>query len=176
MIECVYMNTPDEKFIFHGSHESFDIAIPRRNRRLSKDPNSEGWITKFDEISFHATSYYWIALSYTRHAQMVMRDGKEYWFTMGVDLKKYKEEVAVYGLESLEKTLEVLYGKGGYILKFDKNDFFTQEGLGVLEMIVKKETKPLSIERVDDPVGELKKLGIPFVFKDLLLPENNWVL
>ncbi len=169
------MNIPDQNYVYHGSHESFDVAIPKKQRRLSKDSVTGEWVVKFDDISFHATPYYWIALCYTCNGHVVIHQGKEYWFTMGVDLKKYKEEIEIYGLESLEKSLEVLYGKGGYILKFNKEDFATQEGLGALELIVKKEVKPLSTERVDDPVAELKKLGISFVFKDLLLPENNWI-
>jgi len=31
------MNKPDENYVFHGSHEKFDIAIPKRNRRMKKN-------------------------------------------------------------------------------------------------------------------------------------------
>lgn len=89
-------------------------------------------------------------------------------------MKEYKEEIEIYGVVSLEKSLEILFGQGGYLFTFDSKDFSYQEGLGELERISKKEVKPISIERISDPVGELKKLGITFVFKDLLLPENNW--
>ncbi len=128
----------------------------------------------FDEVSFHATMYKWIAIHYICQCQNYTYQGKEYWISTGVDLKQYKEEISIYGVESLEKSLEILYGQGGYLYTFDAKDFFHQEGLGILERIVKSEIKPLSVERIDDPVAELKKMGITIVFKDLMLPENQW--
>ncbi len=166
------MNKPDGNYVFHGSHEMFETAIPKRNRRMKKNDAGE-WVAVFDDVSFHATPYYWIAVNYTCITQDVEYQGKKYWHCTGVELKKYKEEIEVYGVESLEKSLEILFGKGGYVLTFDKNNFHTQEGLGILELISKKEIKPSSITRIDDPVSELKKLGIPFKFIDLTLPENR---
>jgi hypothetical protein len=167
------MNKPDEHYVFHGSHELFETAIPKRQIRKGKNQNGDGFITIFDDISFHATPYKWIAINYTCICQNVSYNGKEYWHNTGVSLKNYKEEIEVYGVESLEKSLEVLFGKGGYLFTFDNKDFVTQEGLGMLEVIAKQEVKPLSIERVDDPVSELKKLGITFTFIDMTLPENQ---
>jgi hypothetical protein len=62
----------------------------------------------------------------------------------------------------------------GYLFTFDAKDFIYQEGLGINEVIAKSPVTPISVERINDPVSEIKKLGIPFIFKDLTLPENNW--
>jgi len=167
------MNNPDEKYVYHGSHELFETAIPKRQRRKSKSFNGKGWVTVFDEISFHTTPYKWIALNYICQCQNISYEGKEYWHATGVSLKKYKEKIEVYGVESLEKSLEILYGKGGYLFTFDAKHFHHQEGLGELERISKKDMKPLSVERINDPVAELKKLGIAFKFIDITLPENQ---
>ena len=159
------MNRPDDQYVYHGSHESFDVAIPKRQVRKRVD--DEGNVTViFDDISFHATPYKWIALNYTCQCQNVVHNDKEYWVNTGLDLKKHVEEITVYGVESLEKSLDILYGQGGYLFTFDKNDFITKEGLGALEMISQSEIKPISIERIDDPVSELRKLGITFKFVD----------
>jgi hypothetical protein len=170
------MSEPNKLYVYHGSHELFDLAIPKRQIRkgLNPDLNGEKYITVFDDISFHATPYKWIALNYICQCQNVIYQGKEYWHATGVDLRKYKEEIEVFGVESLEKSLEVLFGQGGYLFTFNAEDFIHQEGLGINEVIAKSPVKPISIERIDNPVSEIKKLGIPFVFKDLMLPENNW--
>ncbi len=168
------MQYPSTKYVYHGSHESFDVAIPKPQIRKSKNPNGEGFVTVFEDVSFHATPYKWIALNYICQCQNISYQGKEYWHSTGVSLKSYKEEIEVYGIESLEKSLEVLFGNGGYLFTFDAKDFAYQEGLGILERISKKEIVPLSIERINDPVSELKKLGIVFIFKDLMLPENQF--
>jgi len=170
------MNELQHNYVYHGSHEFFETAVPKRQIRksLNPDPQGEKFIVVFDDISFHATPYRWIALNYTCQCQNVLYQGKEYWHCTGVDLKKYDEFINVYGVESLEKSLEVLFGQGGYVYTFDKKDFVYQEGLGINEVIAKSPVKPISVERIDDPVGEIMKLGIPFVFKDLTLPENQW--
>lgn len=165
------MNKPDEYYVFHGSHELFETAIPKPQKRKSKI-NGE-WVTVFDDISFHTTPYKWIAINYTCICQNVSYQGKDYWHNTGVNLKNYKEEIEIYGVESLEKSLDVLFGQGGYLFTFDNKDFTAQEGLGILEVITKQETKPLSVERIGNPVSELKKLGITFKFVDLTLPENQ---
>jgi hypothetical protein len=64
-----------------------------------------------------------------------------------------------------------LYGDGGYVMTFRKEDFFHTTGLGAHEVITQKSLEPLSIERVDDPVAELKKMGIRFNFIDLAKTE-----
>lgn len=174
-MENNHKNQKDLLYVFHGSHELFDIAIPRRQVRkgFNPDPNGEKYVTVFDDISFHATPYKWIALNYICQCQNVIYQGKEYWHNTGVNLKKYEEVIEVCGVESLEKSLEVLFGQGGYLYTFDAKDFAWQEGLGINEVIAKKNTNYISVERIDDPVAEIKKLGIPFVFTDLTLPENN---
>jgi hypothetical protein len=63
-MKLVTIQQPNTEFIYHGSHESFDIAIPKLQRRKGKNPDGEGFITVFEDISFHATPYKWIALNY----------------------------------------------------------------------------------------------------------------
>jgi hypothetical protein len=77
------------------------------------------------------------------------------------------------GFESLEKSLEKLYGEGGYLFLFEKEKFFHTEGLGDLEVITKEHLKPFKVERIDDPIAELKKLGISFTFRDLSEQKNE---
>jgi hypothetical protein len=168
------MHQPSLEHVYHGSHEKFETVIPKRQIRKGKNPDGDGYVTVFDDVSFHATPYKWIAIQYMCRHQNYTYQGKDYWIAPAVSLKKYKEEIEIYGVESLEKSLEILYGQGGYLYTFDTKDFFHQEGLGALERIVKSEIKPLSVERVDDPVAELKKMGISLIFKDLTLPENQW--
>lgn len=91
---------------------------------------------------------------------------------MGVSLYDHTEELQIFGFESLEKSLEKLYGDGGYLFVFEKNKFFHTEGLGDLEVITKEPLEPVRVEKIDDPVAELRKLGITFKFTDLGLPEN----
>ena len=93
---------------------------------------------------------------------------------MGVSLyEKDQLVVVIYGFESLEKSLEKLYGYGGYLYIFDKDKFFHTKGLGSLEVITKEAIKPLSIERIDNPVKELETFGIKFKYVDLSKPENE---
>lgn len=168
------MQQPNLEHVYHGSHEKFETVTPKRQIRKSKNPDGDGYVTIFDDISFHATPYKWIAIHYICQCQNYIYQGKEYWVSTAVSLKNYKEKIEIYGIESLEKSLEILYGQGGYLYTFDAKDFFHQEGLGALERIVKSEVKPLSTERIDDPVTELKKMGISLVFKDLMLSENQF--
>ena len=166
--------TPDEHFVYHGSHEFFDVVMPKRQIRKSKNPDGEGYTTVFDEISFHATPYRWIALAYTNQQKTFEVGGIKYHYTMGVDLKKYSEEIEIYGYGSLEESLVQLYGDGGYLFKFMKEQFFYMKGLGALEVIVKDSIVPLSVERINDPVSELKKLGIKFTFIDLTTSDDDF--
>src|SRR5690606_14920293 len=114
---------------FHGSHELFENVIPKRQIRKGKDSETGEWVNVFDDISFHATPYKWIAIHYIAQNKNVMYKGKEYWVSTAVSLKNYKEEIEIYGVGSLEKSLEILYGQGGYLYTFDAKDFFHQEGL-----------------------------------------------
>jgi hypothetical protein len=68
------MNEPNKLYVYHGSHELFDLAIPKRQIRkgLNPDPNGEKYITVFDDISFHATPYKLIALNYICQCQNIL--------------------------------------------------------------------------------------------------------
>jgi len=85
---------------------------------------------------------------------------------MGVDLYRHKKQLDIYGIGSLEESLKVLYAKGGYVSTFRADDFFHTDGLGHLEVITTKPVEPLSVEYIEDPVGELRKAGIRFRFVD----------
>jgi hypothetical protein len=166
------MEEPSEKFVFHGSKESFKTANPKRNLRSRINKSGEREVV-FEGISFHATPYKWIALAYTYNRTQKEIDGKSYIYTMGVDLYKHDKELDIYGVGSLEESLEVLYGKGGYIYHFNKDKFIYTEGLGNLEVISQESIEPIEIEKIDDPIEEMKKLGVTFKFIDLSLPENE---
>lgn len=159
------------KLVYHGSKEYFDIAIPKRQRR-SKFDSDRNLVTIFDEISFHATPHRWIALAYICDQKRYEIDGKIAHYIMGVDLYEHRKELEILGFESLEKSLEALFGDGGWLMSFDKNKFCHMEGLGNLEVICQSEIKPEKIERIDDPVAELEKEGVTFRFTDLAKPKN----
>lgn len=65
-----------------------------------------------------------------------------------------------------------MYGDGGYLFVFERERFFHTAGLGDLELITQDNLKPYKVERIDDPVAELKQLGIKFKFTDLVVSEN----
>lgn len=94
-------------------------------------------------------------------------------YSMAVDLYSDKKEVAIFGIGSLEESLRVLYGNGGYLYHFDDKNFVYKEGLGTQEVISQEPTKPLIVENIDDPVREMKKLGVTFVFIDILEGKNK---
>lgn len=166
------MNKPDEQYVYHGSRESFESAIPKRQIRsqLQKDGTQR---VIFDDISFHATPYKWIALAYTYDPKRYEMSGKIGYYNMGVSLYDHTEELDIFGFNSLEDSLQKIYGDGGYLFIFEKDKFFHTEGLGNLEVITKDNLIPHAVEKVDDPVAELKKLCIKFNFIDLALPENE---
>jgi hypothetical protein len=152
----------DEQYVYHGSPVYFDNAIPKRNIRERDDK------VIFDQISFHATALRWIALAYTYvHKQISDHPDAEY-YNMGVSLYEPTQSVQIVGIGSLEKSLKQLYGDGGYLLKFKKEDFRHVQGLGPLEVISENPVKPVSIDRVEDPVSEMIKAGVRFEFVDLL--------
>lgn len=99
-------------------------------------------------------------------------DGQTAHYNMGVSLYEHNKEVNIYGFNSLEQSLQALYGEGGYLYHFDKDKFLYKEGLGNLEVIIEEPTKPVQVEKIDDPVLEMKKLGVNFKFIDLALSEN----
>lgn len=152
-----------DKYVYHGSVDWFETAIPRRNLRSREVAGKREVI--FDDISFHATPERWIALAYISKRRN--HQEKENYHSFGVDLYEDKQQVALYGYESLEKSLAALFGDGGYLYKFDKNKFFHTAGLGNLEVITKEIIKPLEVEKIADPVRELENLGIKFTFFDL---------
>jgi len=166
------MEEPSDNFVFHGSKESFEIANPKKNirSRLTKEGESE---IVFEGISFHATPYKWIALAYTYNRAIKEINGKKFIYTMGVDLYNHDKELEIYGIGSLEESLKILYGSGGYVYHFDKNKFIYTEGLGNLEVISKESIEPIEIEHISDPVEQMKNLGVTFKFLDLSLPENE---
>lgn len=166
------MNQPDSSYVYHGSKELFETVVPKRQVRARTD--KEGNIKViFDDISFHATPYKWIGLAYTYDPKPYEIGGRIAHYNIGVDLYNHTEELEIFGFESLEKSLQKLYGDGGYLFVFKKENFFHTEGLGNLEVITKEPLRPIRVERIDDPVAELKKLGIKFLYMDLALPENE---
>ena len=108
------MEDSPDKFVYHGSHEKFEPILPRRNIRSRINNTGEREVI-FDEVSFHATPYRWIALAYTyNNKKTCVIDGKEVYYNMGVDLYEHNNELCIYGIGSLEQSLEQLYGDGGY--------------------------------------------------------------
>jgi hypothetical protein len=169
------MEPKPDPFVYHGSNVEFDSdhAKPKRNRRGRRMEDGKMEIT-FDENSFHATPHKWIALAYTYNPNQPHEiDGKTAYYNMAVSLYENTQVVEIRGFGSLEESLEKLYGGGGYLYHFDKDKFFYQEGLGNLEVIVKDPIKPITVERVSNPIEEMKKLGVKFEFMDVGLPENE---
>ena len=166
------MNTPDQNLVFHGSRELFDIVVPKRQMRSRTAKNGTREVI-FDEVSFHATPYKWIALAYLYNPKTYTLDDKVGCYNMGVSLYDNLEEIVIYGVESLEDSLKQMYGEGGYLLSFEKDKFYHTTGLGDLEVITKEPLKPVAVEKIDDPVVELIKLGIRFNFVDLADPRNK---
>ncbi len=168
------MQDPLDKFVYHGSHQEFDSEYANPKRQIRQRKNEEGnFEIIFDEESFHATPHKWIALAYTHKSVPFEIDGKTAHYNIGVSLYQNTKEVDILGFGSLEESLEKLYGDGGYIYHFDKDKFIYKEGLGSLEVIVSEPTMPVQVERVNNPVEEMKKLGVTFKFVDLGLTENE---
>jgi len=158
-------------FVYHGSHEQFEVAIPKRQKRGNQQDGKQ--VIIFDDISFHATPHRWIALAYTYHPKKVFTlEGRHVVYNMAVSLYQNNKKIHIIGIGSMEESMEQLYGDGGYLHVFDAKDFFHTQGLGDLEIISKSEVRPLRIERVDNPLAEFKSLGIEFKWHDVSLPEN----
>lgn len=152
----------NEKFVFHGSPKKFDgeEAVPRRNIRA----NGERVI--FDKESFHATKYKWIALAYMH--KPVSIDGLENeFYSVGINLYSDEMEVAIFGIHSLEESLEKLYEEGGYLYEFNDGNFVSADGLGSEEVIATQSVKPVAVTKIENPVAEMQKLGVKFVFFDV---------
>ena len=160
------------KYVYHGSQRFHDKAFPVRNRRSRKQKDG-AVVTIFDQESFHATLYKWIAVAYTYTPAHYKIDGKIANYNMGVDLYKHEKKLEIYGFESLEKSLESLYGNGGYVTSFYANDFHHTGGLGNLEVITTTELDAVEVEHIKNPLSILKKEGIKFEYIDLGKPENE---
>jgi len=162
----------NNNYVYHGSPRSFTTATPKRNVR-SRYKNGEEEVI-FDDASFHATPHRWIALAYTYNPKQTYKlDGKKVYYNIGVSLYDSRKMVSILGFGSLENSLKKLYGKGGYLLTFDGKEFFHTEGLGDLEVITQKPIRPESVERIEDPVAQLKEVGVMFQFVDLARQENS---
>jgi hypothetical protein len=158
------MSLPDNQYVYHGSHEVFDVVVPKQNRRIRKGE------VIFNQLSFHATPYRWIALAYTCMQKPIQREGKMTYYMMGVDLYTHDLSIYVYGVDSLEHSLTEMYGEGGYLYTYDAQEFYHTKGLGNLEVITERAITPVRVERIEDPVAELISAGVQFVFKDLSDP------
>ena len=165
----------ENTFVYHGSPREFnsEYAVPKRNIRTKWDNVTKSNKTIFDQESFHATPYKWIALAYTYRSEPFEIDGKKAHYNMGVSLYDDTTEISVYGFNSLEDSLRVLYGNGGYLYIFYADNFIHKDGLGNREVISEKSVKPVAVEHISDPVSEIQKLGVTFKFIDLALPENE---
>ena len=157
----------NDKFVFHGSPKVFDGegAVPRRNIR------TDGETITSDEESFHATPHKWVAFAYMYQPATIEGLAGEF-YGMGVDLSSRNKEVMIFGVGSLEESLKVLYQNGGYVYQFDDGNFVYKEGLGSEEVIATRPTAPLRVERVQNPVEEMKKSGVTFRFTDVSIPKD----
>ena len=157
----------ESQYVYHGSPEIFDVAIPKRQIRSKKDALGKQQVI-FDQVSFHVTSFRWIALAYTYKSKQISTSEKAAYYTMGVDLYEYMLEITIYGTGSLEQSLAKLYGDGGYVLTFKREDFFHMQGLGNFELISTRNVQPVSRERIDKPVQQMLDAGVRFEFIDIL--------
>ena len=159
--------------VFHGTREKFDSEEARPSRQIRTQENEQGVeVVVFDEESFHATRERWIALAYTDRPMPIEREGVRGKYGMGVSLYDNNKSVMIVGVDSLEQSLNVLYGEGGYLYHFNNETFVYKEGLGDLEVVSNEPTKPIEIERIDNPVEEMLKLGVTFEFVDISLEQN----
>jgi hypothetical protein len=160
--------------VFHGSAEKFDTkeARPKRQIRTQEDVAGNE-VVIFDEKSFHATKERWIALAYTNERAPIESGNIRGEYGMGVNLYENNKSTLIVGIHSLVESLDVLYGSGGYIYHFSDDTFVYKEGLGDMEVVSNVPNTPIKVERVDDPVAEMEKLGVTFEFVDISLPENE---
>lgn len=141
--------------VFHGSPlHQIEVVVPKQNRRTQMV--DEKLVTVFDQLSFHASPFRWIALAYLYRENALHH--------MGVNLYGEKAEVLITGPNTLEESLAFLYGNGGYLHLFDAKDFWWCEGLGSCEVITNKQVCPLEIKFIKDPISEMKEDGVQFLF------------
>ena len=171
MVPMTQFQLPNEHFVFHGSPEFFEIAQPSRHIRSRQQDGSE--LIVFDEISYHATPYRWIASAYMCGRKGCQIDDKSVLYNMGVSLYNREPKVTIYGFESLEARLKTLYGDGGWLYYFRKEDFFHKKGLGNHEVMTNVAMPPWCTERIDNPLTELRAAEVEFEFVDLALHRNE---
>ena len=155
------------KYVYHGSPSNFDIAKPSYTRRGQYiDGKFE---TAFEGTTLHATPHKWIALNYThdkpRNLEFI-HNSKKYHYSTGVSLFNNNKNILIIGQKTLEHSMKKLYGKGGYLYVFEAKDFTTAKGLGNLEVISYEPQKPIKKIFIKNPVKEMKKMGVKFVFMD----------
>lgn len=154
--------------VYHGSDKYFGIGKPSYTRR------TDGINIKYEGISFHATPLKWIALSYTYNKKATYMYNKTLKnFGMGVSLFKDNKLVIIHGKRNLDYSLKKLYGKGGYLYTFNSDRFKHVKGLGPLEVISYEEQVPDKIEYIEDPVEEMRKLGVRFIFVNEVNRKNG---
>lgn len=139
------------------------IAVPKQHTRIKVDKTGNQKII-FDEKSFHATLLKWVAIAYLYNRKKYQSIGKIYRYNMRIDLYKNKKVIVVEGKISLKYSLEKLYEDGGYLYSFDMNNFVPKRGLGKLDMVASAPVKAVGVQRVKNPVLELKKIGVSFKF------------
>jgi len=147
----------DKQVLYHGSSIQFDIGKPSLTTRLGT--LDEPTRIKYKGFSFHVTPERYIALAYTYNKKDMKNVG------MGVSLYDKDKTIFIYGDTDLEDSLHKLYGNGGYLYEFEDNNWFVWfQGLGNLEKITFNEVKPIKSTFIEDPVVEMKKEGVEFVF------------
>lgn len=150
--------SPNKK-VYHGSFAKFDVGEPKLNTRIGTkdDPNR----IKYKGYAFHVTPEKYVALSYLYDKKSIT-DNR----SAGISLYNKNYQVYIRGTTNLEDTLELLYGKGGYLYHFEDNEWFVWfNGLGDLERITFDKAIPIKRDFIKDPVKAMKDEGVKFIFE-----------
>jgi hypothetical protein len=151
--------------VYHGSSSKFIVAKPSKTARYATKNGVR--TVHYSGISLHGTPHEWIALSYTSiKGKSYVRDGEKRFFGVGVSLFNNNKTVYIRGTNSLEYSLEKLYGNGGCVYTFDSDHFEHVKGLGPLEVLSYEEQIPKKIRFVANPVAKMISMGVKFVFED----------
>lgn len=127
------------------------------------------------------TPHKWLTLAtlfVSPRKKMFTHNGKKHYYTISYPfcMKGYfykHKTIHIYGKKSLEYSLKKLYCSG-YIYTFDKNRFSGELRKECKNMLISyNNEKPVKIEYIEDPVKELKKMGVKFVFIDRTKDENK---
>jgi hypothetical protein len=161
-----------KEYVYHGSPINFDIGKPSYTQRGTLDK------INYKGVSFHATPHRYIALNYLAKRTPFTYKGDKYHYTTGVSLFQANKFISIYGYKSLEDSLNIIYGDGGYLYTFDAKDFHWVEGLGPLEVISLEPLKPIKKEFISgkELLEEMKKEGVQFRFKDITKDEKQMEL